>query len=275
MLRSELGLTERQADGLYEPMTFAIPGAAYDRFMGRYSSRLAPQFADFATIRAGMRVLDVGCGPGALTTELVRRVGAAHVAAIDPSSSFVEACRSRLQDADIRQGASERLPWADGVFDAALAQLVLSFVSDAGQSARELRRVVRPGGTIAACMWHEGASFELGHVFWKAVAAIDPAAVEVDARMRYRKQGEIAQLWASAGLQDVEETFLDVSASYRDFDEFWQSIVHGAGPIGGYVASVSQEREVAIREGCEKLLGRPGQAFELRARACAARARVP
>src|SRR4051812_12606049 len=124
-------------------MTFAIPGADYDRFMGRYSTQLAPLFADFAGVAAGLRVLDVGCGPGALTAELARRVGAARVAGIEPSSSFVAACRSRVPDADIQHGSAEQLSWADGAFDAALSQLVLSFVTDADQVALEMRRVVR------------------------------------------------------------------------------------------------------------------------------------
>src|SRR4029077_4900694 len=114
--------------------------------------KLAPLFADFVGAQPSMRVLDVGCGPGALTAELVRRAGPTQVAGLEPSPSFVDACRARLPDADIQQGSAEQLPWADGTFDAALAQLVLSFVQDADQVAREMRRVVHPGGMLGACM---------------------------------------------------------------------------------------------------------------------------
>lgn len=255
-------------------MTFAIPGAAYDRFMGRYSAKLAPLFADFMGIGPGMHVLDVGCGPGALTAELARRVGAAQVAGAEPSPSFVEACRAQLPDAEIWNGAAELLPWADGEFDAALSQLVLSFVADADQVAREMRRVVRAGGTVGACMWLEGASLQMGQVLWESAATVDPAVGTREGEMPYRKRGEIADLWKRTGLREVEETSLEVRASYLNFDDFWDPIVTGAGSIGAYMTSVDEDRRTAIREACRVRLGNPQRPFELSARACAARGRV-
>ena len=242
--------------------------------MGRYSRKLAPLFADFAGITPGQRVLDVGCGPGALTSELVHRLGAAQVVGIEPSPSFVEACRSQLPSVEVRQGPAEQLPWRDGEFDAALAQLVLSFVSDAEQVAREMRRVVRDAGTVAACMWHEGASLPMTQLFWRAVTTVDPAADVTETRMRFRKQGEIAELWQRAGLRDIEEVFLEVRVTYQDFDDFWDPIVTSAGTVGAYMAAVDAERRAAIREACRALLGDPRQPFELSGRACAARAHV-
>src|SRR5436305_422920 len=130
---------------------FNVSEAAYDKFMGRYSVRLAPVFADFAGIEAGQRVLDVGAGTGALTAELARRD--ADVAAAEPAPSLVAALRSRLPSADVRQAGAEDLPWPDASFDAALAQLVVTFMSDAPAGVAEMRRVVRPGGVVAICMW--------------------------------------------------------------------------------------------------------------------------
>jgi ubiquinone/menaquinone biosynthesis C-methylase UbiE len=246
-------------------MTFAIPGAAYDRFMGRYSVELAPLFADFVGVEPRMHVLDVGCGPGALATELARRVGAANVAGIDPSASFVEACRARLPDADIQSGPAERLLWGDGTFDAALSQLVLSFVSEADQVAHEMRRVVRERGTVGACMWLEGASLQMGQLFWESAATVDPAITRRESNMPYRKPGEIANLWKRTGLRDVEETFLEVRASYQNFDDFWEPIVSGAGSIGTYMASADEDRRAAIREACRVRMGNPAPARPRRA----------
>src|SRR5258708_28218179 len=110
-------------------MTFAVPADAYDRFMGRYSVLLSPQLADLASVRGGQRVLDVGCGPGALTTELVQRVGPGAVSAVDPSESFVAAARNRNPGVDVRQASAEHLPFEDDAFDATLAQLVVQFMA--------------------------------------------------------------------------------------------------------------------------------------------------
>ena len=105
-------------------MTFSVGADAYDRFMGRYSAPLAPVFADFAVVVEGLRVLDVGCGPGALTNELVSRVGPAAVASVDPSETFVRAAQDRHASVYVRRATAEQLPFEDGTFDAAMAQLV-------------------------------------------------------------------------------------------------------------------------------------------------------
>ena len=155
-------------------MGFAVPADAYDRFMGRYSVHLSAQLADLAGVTAGQRVLDVGCGPGALTTELVERLGAASVAAVDPSESFVAAARARLPDVDIRQSSAEQLPFPDDEFDAALAQLVVHFMADPVAGLAEMRRVTRPGGVVAACVWdHAGGRGPLSP-FWEAAHELDP-----------------------------------------------------------------------------------------------------
>lgn len=254
-------------------MTFSISGTDYDRFMGRYSSQLAPLFADFAGISRELRVLDVGCGPGALTGELVRRVGAANVAGIEPSATFFEASRERFPGSDIRRGPAEHLPWPDQQFDAALSQLVLSFVDDADRVASEMRRVVRQGGTLAACMWLEGSEMQMGHLFWQAAATLDPSLAQRRSTP-YRQQGEIAALWRRTGLREITETMLEVRVSYRDFDEFWQPMLHAAGSLGTYMQSIAEERRDAIREIIRERLGRPTSAFELGGRACAVRGRV-
>jgi ubiquinone/menaquinone biosynthesis C-methylase UbiE len=136
-------------------VSFDVAADAYDRFMGRYSAPLAPPFADLAGVEAGQRVLDVGCGPGALTAELVRRLGPAEVSAVDPSEPFVVAVKERHPGVDVRRAPAEDLPFGDDVFDAALAQLVVHFMSDPVAGLREAGRVTRPGGVVAACVWDQ------------------------------------------------------------------------------------------------------------------------
>src|SRR6188472_2571396 len=122
-------------------MLFDVAADAYDRFMGRYSVLLSPQLADLAGVAAGQQVLDVGCGPGALTAELVARVGADSVVAIDPSQPFVDAARARYTGVDVRLGTAEELPFPDDEFDAAIAQLVVQFMRDPAAGVGEMARV--------------------------------------------------------------------------------------------------------------------------------------
>ncbi|MDH3464200.1 MAG: class I SAM-dependent methyltransferase, partial [Acidimicrobiia bacterium] len=138
-------------------MSFSVAADAYDRFMGRFSSLLAPQFVDYSAVESGQVVLDVGCGPGSLTEELTRRLGASSVHAVDPSPSFVAAARTRNPGVDVHTAVAEDLPFPDGRFDATLAQLVVHFMSDPERGIREMSRVTHTGGVVAACVWdHAG-----------------------------------------------------------------------------------------------------------------------
>jgi SAM-dependent methyltransferase len=253
---------------------FDVGGAAYDRFMGRYSRPLATVFADFAGVGAGQRVLDVGCGPGALTAELVPRVGAESVSAVDPSPSFVEACAARHPRVDVRVGGGEQLAFADATFDRVLAQLVLHFVTDGEQVAREFRRVLRPGGVAAACVWDLDEGMELLRRFYDAARAVRSDAPD-ERHLRFGGRGEIAELLDAEGFEEVAEDELLVSSTYPDFDELWDSLLGGAGPVGAYCASLDDSDRAALRAELFTRLGEPSGGFSLRATAFAARGRRP
>jgi SAM-dependent methyltransferase len=246
--------------------TFQAGDAAYDRFMGRYSAPLASAFADAAGIATPQQVVDVGCGPGALTAELVRRLGAQAVTAIDPTGPFVEACRRRNPGVDVQLGRAEELPFPDDRFDAALAQLVLHFVTDPPAAAREMRRVVRPGGTVAACVWDVDGMTML-RVFREAVRATDPGSPPDSDPRAFGREGEIADLFRSAGLEDVTGGALDVETTYADFDEFWQPFTLGIGPAGAYVVTLDADRQARVRDDMRARIGSPEGSFTLPARA--------
>jgi len=154
--------------------TFRASADAYDRLVGRYGTQLASALIDFAGLQPGMRALDVGCGPGALTAALAGRLGTASVGATDPSEPFVEACRARLPGIDVVVGAAEALPLGDGTFDATLSQLVVNFMSDAEAGVREMGRVTRPGGVVASCVWDYAGEMTLLRAFWDAAREVDP-----------------------------------------------------------------------------------------------------
>jgi ubiquinone/menaquinone biosynthesis C-methylase UbiE len=241
----------------------------YDRFMGRYTRTLAPELADASGVTSGMRVLDVGSGPGGLTDELVRRVGAENVAAIDPAPQFAAACAERHPGADVRVGAAEELPWPDGSFDATLASLVIAFMQDADRGVREMARVTRPGGTVSACMWDiAGGGMTMLNTFWGAAREIDPDAASERTRPGVAR-GDIAERFRKAGLRDVVEGSLPASADYTGFDDFWEPFTFAVGPAGQYLASLPDERRTQLREACRAAL--PATPFSLTARAWYAR----
>ena len=238
---------------------FRVGGDAYDDFMGRYSRILAPLFADFAGVSSGQRVLDVGAGTGALTAELVAR--GAEVAATDPSPEFVAVLRERFPNLEVEQASAESLPYGDRVFDVAVAQLVVAFMTDAPAAVVGMARVAR---RVAVCMW----GVEEVDMF----AAIDRTAKAIGASRaseprRYRTPQELHDLLAPHG--EVETAELDVSAGYEDFGEFWQALSRGVGPAGHWVGSLdSAGRERAHAE-LYGQLGSPEGPFELNARAFA------
>ncbi len=248
--------------------TFHVSGDAYDRFMGRYSRPLATAFADAAGVEQGRRALDVGCGPGALTAELVGRVGPELVAAVDPSPPFVEACAARHPGVDVRLGRAEELQFDPGQFDVALSQLVFHFVGEPERAAGELCRVVRKGGTVGACVWDlEGGGMRMLDAFRAAVTAVDPDAPDATVTRRLGREGELGPLLAAAGADDVVEGALDVEVAYTGFDDFWEPFLGGAGPAGAYLASLDDGRRAAIRDELHALIGSPQGPFSLPARA--------
>jgi SAM-dependent methyltransferase len=253
-------------------VSFAVAADAYDRFMGRYSEPLAAPFADFAGIADERQVLDVGCGPGALTAELVKRLGSSAVSAVDPSESFVEAARERFPDVTVRRASAEELPFAADAFDAALAQLVVHFMEDPVAGLREMGRVTRPGGVVAACVWDLGEHGEgpLG-VFWAAVRDVDPA-IGGESHLPGTLHGQLAGLSRAAGLRDVEDGELTISLEHTTFEDWWEPFTLGVGPAGAYVARLDAERLAQLRESCRNRL--PTPPFVLSARAWAVRGRA-
>ncbi len=259
-------------------MTFQAPAEVYDRYVGRYSPALAAALLERAAVAPGQRVLDVGCGPGALTAAAARVVGASQVAAVDPSAPFVEACRARNPDVDVRLAAAESLPFEDGTFDAVLSQLVVNFLDDAPAGVAEMRRVAKPGGLVAGCVWDYAGEMRMLRAFWDAAVALDPeqAGPLDEGSMRHSTPPELEALWSTAGLEDVSVSPLEVEASYDDFDDLWQPFTGGVGPAGAYTAALDAPAQKRLRERLREELGNPAGSFRLSARAwCVRGAKMP
>lgn len=254
--------------------------ADYEHFMGRWSRLLSPLHLQFAKVRDGDRVLDVGSGTGALASVVAARLPASEIVGIDPSPEFVE--YAQLQTASKRVhfevGDAQALRFETGTFDATVAQLVMNFIPDHDKAAREMRRVTRPGGVISACVWGYDGGTDMLRFFWDEVVALDPArAGKPERTMKLSRQGELAAVWRGAGLINVEEAPLQIQLSFGSFEEYWRPFLEGVGPAGAYVVSLDEagrkQVEAHLRQ---QLLGvRAEGPVTLTARAWCARGEVP
>lgn len=235
--------------------------------MGRYAGPLAEVFVSYAGVEMGDNVLDVGCGPGALTARLLS-VGA-QVQAIDPSPPFVDAIRTRFPNVAVRLGTAEELPYDSGTFDSALAQLVVHFMTDPVGGIRQMARVTRRGGVIAACVW-DGPTGALAP-FWDVVHTIDPGAQD-EALLSGAHRGHLTELFDAAGLRDVTEGAISVDVVHPSFDEWWEPYTYGVGPAGDYVQRLDEDGRTRLATAARERLG--DGPFTVTATAWAARGTV-
>jgi len=247
---------------------------AYEVMMGRWSRQLAPLFVEFAGVRDGERVLDVGCGTGSLSATLVRVTGASKIVGIDPSKGFIEYARTLVTDPRVtfELGDAQELPYADGSFDRCMALLIVNFVPDAPKAANEMRRVTRKGGVVAMTMWDGSRAHELTRCFWNAAVAIDPTAKRpAERRGSYGSAEALSDLLKGAGLTDIEVIDLTMPCQFSSFDDYWLPVTEWQGPSGAYLARLSEDDRAALRERLRQdLLGnRADGPFTLQAKAWA------
>lgn len=243
----------------------------YDRFMGRYSKPLAREFARFAGVEVGSTALDVGCGPGALTDELVRILGPESVGAIDPSPEFVEAVRDRHPAIEVHVSTAEAIPHPAGSFDVTLAQLVVHFMTDPVGGLAEMRRVTRGGGSIAACVWDFTRDQTPLTVFWEAALTLNPD-IATEVSMPGAQEDDLRDLFAAAGIEDIAADAVEVDVIHQDFEEWWEPFTLGVGPAGAYVASLAPSDQEDLEQAARERL--PEGPFTLTSRAWAVRGRA-
>ncbi len=236
----------------------ATDGAAYEQLMGRWSRRLAEPFLDFVGAAAGERVLDVGCGTGSLASALVRRCPVAEVCGVDLSAAYIAHARAAQPDPKIRYepGDACALGFADASFDRVLSLLLLHFVPNASAAIAEMRRVARPGATVAAAVWDARGGFVANRIFFDTAAALDAKGGEQRRARNYTRPmtrpGELVDAWRAAGLQDVRGTTLAIRMEYASFDDYWAPCEGKDGPGAEYLASLGAAERAALRDAVKR-----------------------
>jgi SAM-dependent methyltransferase len=254
--------------------------AGYERFMGRWSRLLAPEYIAFAGVKNGDRVLDVGSGTGSLASAIEARMPSSQVVGVDPSEGFIAFAQKNAKSsrAHYEVGDAQALKFKDGSFDDTMALLVMNFIPDHDKAIGEMRRVTRPQGVVSACVWDYNEGMQMLRFFWDEAVALDPAIEPKDERhMKLSRRGQLAELWKKAGLLNVQEKPVVIDQAYSSFDDYWGPFTKGAGPGGAYVVSLPEERRRQLEARLRKrVLGdRADGAFVLKARAWCVRGEVP
>jgi len=253
-------------------------GDPYERYVGRWSRRVAPVFLSWLSVPAGRSWLDVGCGTGALCAAIVDRCSPSAVAGVEPSEGFLETARNHLGGRVVlHRGSATAIPHDDASVDVVVSGLVLNFVPDQRGALAEMARVTGNGGTIGAYVWDYAGKMELMRFFWDAAVELDPDAAKMDEGIRFpqcRPQA-LAELFAGAGLQGVEVRAIDIATAFASFEDYWQPFLGGQGPAPAYAMSLDEGARARLRDRIrERMPVQANGSIALTARAWATRATV-
>jgi SAM-dependent methyltransferase len=231
----------------------ANEGDAYELQMGRWSRRLAPLLIAFAGIDRAKCVLDVGCGTGNLAVCLAGNPAIGGVTGLDLAPAYIEHARRGNDDPRLtfEVGDACALPFVAGSFDHALSMLALQFAPDTDLAIREMKRVTRPGGTVAAATWDTRGGFVAFRMIFDAAAILGPRGRAARARAYTRplsRPGDLAQAWCAAGLNDIVQDMLTIRMEYASFADFWSPASGSEGPIAAFVGSLDSVSEDRLRD---------------------------
>ena len=268
-----------ESSGRYDQRMFSA-GDAYERYMGRWSRALAPLLVEFAGVRDGDAVLDVGAGTGALSAAVAQAAPSSDVLGVDRSEPFVAFARAHHPRHRMRfeAGDAQALELDDERFDRTLSLLIVNFIPNPARALSEMIRVTRSGGVVAAAVWEYGEGMEMLRTFWDEAVSLDPDADAKDERhMPLSRRGELAELWRAQTLSDVRDEALSIDTLFFSFDDYWLPFLETQGPAGAYVAGLSEAGRAALEQRLRHRLlgGRPDGPIALRARAWAVRGVVP
>lgn len=265
-------MSDKQVSGTWER------GNPYERYVGRWSRRVAPEFLAWLKMPSGRRWLDVGCGTGALCAAIVDGCSPASVTGVEPSEGFLKTARENLAGrAELHQGNAMAIPLRDAAVDVVVSGLVLNFIPDQRSALGEMARVTSRGGTIGAYVWDYAGKMELMRLFWDAASEIDPGAAKLDEGVRFPvcRPEALRTLFVDAGLDKPELTQIDLTTSFENFEDYWQPFLGGQGPAPAFAMSLDEDTRSRLRDRIEERIPvQPDGTISMIARAWAIRAAV-
>jgi trans-aconitate methyltransferase len=229
----------------------ANDGAAYDQFIGRWTRRLAIEVAGHCPPALPGPLLDVGCGTGSMALALAETFPERKIIGIDRSAAYLDVARSLLPSAEFHEQDANELGFSDDRFAASYAVLLLNFLPDPFVGLREMVRVTKPGGLVVASSWDFRGGLVYQRLLWDSAAAIDPQAAATRAKLfshQLAKPDGMTDLFAACGLLDVTRIGVTIRMDFTDFDDYWQPLLGGQGPVGSYVAGLDPEMRDKVAE---------------------------
>jgi SAM-dependent methyltransferase len=260
----------------------ASDGAAYERFLGRWTRLLAGPLLDFLAPPTDGDLIDVGCGTGSLALAMKERWPGRRVVGVDVARPYIEHARASAgTDApEFEVAEAGGLPYPDGSFAGAAAQLVLNFVGDPDRAVAEMRRAVRQGDAVAAAVWDFRGGLVYQRLLWDTAAGVDAGAGAARDRLFSHPltlPDGLVDLFRRGGLVDVARASLTIRMDFASFDDYWTPLLGGQGPFGGFIGALAPDRRLRIEElvRAAYLSGAPDGPRSLTATAWAARGIVP
>jgi len=230
-------------------------GNPYEYFMGRWSKLMAPKFLDWLNFPKKLKWLDIGCGTGVLGEAIYRYSEPAQLFSIDPSEGFLSKAKERLHGkGEFMLGNVSELPLDDQIFDIVVSGLALNFFPDLNSALTEMKRVLKPNGTIAAYVWDYSDRIDFLRYFWDAAVSIDAHSNRLDEGVRFPicNLGYLKEAFQNAGMYEIAVTKLDIITVFKDFDDYWNPFLGGQGPAPGYLASLSGELKEELKINIKK-----------------------
>jgi ubiquinone/menaquinone biosynthesis C-methylase UbiE len=223
----------------------------YNEFMGKWSSIVAKEFINWLIRENNFeqkKWLDVGCGTGALSFEILKKTKPLSVVGIDPSKEYLPK-KTQFENSTFLVGSAENHQFRNSEFDIIVSALALNFMTNKENSIRKILKILKPGGTFALYVWDYAEKMEFLRYFWNAVVQENPESVKFDEAQLFPicNRDKLKKLFIDCGIKEIFENDIVIETKFDNFDQYWNSFLGGQGPAGQYILSIEEKRRNDIK----------------------------